>query len=719
MVENHTDCVVIHAVFASPEARRRFVDRIQNEHPPIASIQWIEVHSNTNPGPYSTFSIASSLDNGNCVTQVAPDMAVCPECLNDRLTQEHRKNYPFINCTYCGPRFSIMRDLPYDRPNTTMQPFTMCRHCHREYGQADNRRYHAQPVACNHCGPQYHAVYNGERYTGYDDLLELSARLLSRGEVIAVKGIGGYHLVCDATNEQSAARLREIKARDTKPFAVMFRDLASAENHAHVSEAEAGYLTSRRRPVVLLKQHRPLACAVNPKMHTLGVMLPYMPIHYDWFERIDTPALVMTSGNRHDRPIALDESEANEQFGLCVSLILHHNREIHNRVDDSVMHVCGNLPSLIRRSRGYAPEPFFADASVDGILAFGAEQANTFALGKGDIIVQSQHIGELKNWETFRFYTGAIENLSRLFRFTPNRLVCDLHPGYQSTLEAERRAAAHGLPLTKVQHHHAHAVACMAEHQLYQPVIAIVMDGTGLGSDGHIWGGEFLLCTRRSYRRLSHLEYLPMPGGDKASTEPWRMAVASLHSWNLPLPASLIARVGEKPVAQLRQMIAQKLYTPLTSGAGRLFDAVASLLGLCDVATYQAEAPVLLEQAAAGAASVAPYPFDAKTEVVSLRKMMEALLDDIERGETTEYISARFHTTLAHLFLEKARLLMRQTDTTEVVVSGGCFQNKRLVTELQQLFSAGEIPLHIPSRIPCNDSGISVGQVIIASQENY
>ncbi|MDR2809796.1 MAG: carbamoyltransferase HypF [Tannerellaceae bacterium] len=719
-VENHPDGVTVRAVFASEEALNRFLFRIRNEHPPVASIHSIE-HlplSTSTSHAYDAFTIAPSQGEANEVTQVAPDIAVCPECMNDRMTQPHRLHYPFINCMHCGPRFSILRDLPYDRSQTTMQPFRMCSRCREEYEQVTNRRFHAQPIACHHCGPSYYAVYREINYTDYRDLLLLTSRLLRRGEVIAAKGIGGYHLVCDARNEQAVERLRSIKARDTKPFAVMFRNLDALKDYAVANETEASCLASRRRPIVLLEQRRPLARALNPGMRTLGVMLPYMPIHFDWLDRLDTPALVMTSGNRNDCPIARTEAEAVEQFGGEVALILHHTREIYNRVDDSVLHVCGHLPRLIRRSRGYAPEPFFADASVDGLLAFGAEQANTFALGKGETILQSQHIGDLKNWETFRFYAESLERFGRLFRFQPRRLACDLHPDYLSSREAERWASAYALPLLRVQHHHAHAVACMAEYGLHRPVLAIVMDGTGWGDDGHIWGGEFLLCDRQRYRRLAHLEYLPMPGGDKASVEPWRMAVACLYAWNLPLPDDFTSRIGKERIAAIERMIAGRLCTPLTSSAGRMFDAVASLLGLCDVSTHQAQAPVLLEHAAAGFASALPYPMEeAEGEAVSLRPVVEALLRDKREGRLpVGHLAARFHATLAKILAEKTRQLMLQTGASEVVLSGGCFQNKLLAALLAEIFARQAIPLYIPSRIPCNDGGISVGQLIVASQ---
>jgi hydrogenase maturation protein HypF len=452
-------------------------------------------------------------------------------------------------------------------------------------------------------------------------------------------------------------------------------------------------------------------------MNTVGAMLPYMPVHYDLFSMLDTPALVVTSGNRGDMPVAVSGEEAEEQIGKDVALLVHHNREIHNRVDDSVVQLCGSLPCILRRARGYAPEPLPAGADVDGALAFGAEQVNTFAIGKGDMIIQSQHIGDLKNWETFGFYTGAMERFSKLFRFTPSLLACDLHPDYLSSRHAADMSAALDLPLVKVQHHHAHAVACMTEYGLYRPVVAIVMDGSGLGDDGSVWGGEFMLCDRASYRRLSHLEYLPMPGGDRAALEPWRMAAACLYSWGLPFPESFAARLGEERIGRLCRMMERDVCTPRTSSAGRLFDAVASLLGLCDMSSRQAEAPVLLEQAVVGVE--APYPLDTEAEIVSFRPVVEAILDDMEGKAPAGYISARFHATVAHLIVDKAMSMMEREDAGEVVVSGGCFQNKYLTVMLQEMFASKSIPLYIPSRVPANDSGISVGQLSSAVSQTH
>lgn len=598
-----------------------------------------------------------------------------------------------------------------------MSAFPMCSECRKEYTTVSDRRFHAEPVACNHCGPSYYTLYNRETLTDYPELLALSSRLLGEGEVIAAKGIGGYHLVCDATNEQAVARLREIKQRDGKPFAVMFRNPEQVRQFAWLNEVEEECLLSWRRPIVLLKQRRPLAASVNPGMQTLGCMLPYMPIHEDWFERLDTPVLVMTSGNLSDCPIAITPGEAERQLAGKVPLLLHHNRDIHNRVDDSVLQVCGGQPCLMRRSRGYVPEPFFADMPVEGILAFGAEKVNTFALGKGETILQSQYIGDLKNWETYQFYTESLERFRHLFRFRPSRLVCDLHPDYLSSREAERLSSDLHLPLLHVQHHHAHAAACMLEYGLDEPVIALVLDGTGLGDDGKAWGGEIFLCDRRSYKRLSHLEYVPLPGGDKASTEPWRMAVACLWHYfgeELPFPSGFVQRIGEAKIQMLLKMMEKGINTPYTSSAGRLFDAVASLLGVCDVSTHQAEAPVKLEQLASDEHQ-SRYSVLIEEEVISMRPVLKGILEDLNAGVSAGDLSARFHNTLSWLLLEKAKLYRLQTGVEKVVISGGCFQNKRLTEQLQRMFAKENIPLYVPGRIPCNDGGIAVGQLAIAA----
>ncbi|GHU62673.1 carbamoyltransferase HypF [Bacteroidia bacterium] len=718
-IANRNNGVVIRAEL-SAEQQAVFIRRIQTEHPPVAVIHRMDISEiSENNEIFSGFSILPSYSESDEVTQVAPDIAVCQSCLDDRENQPHRIRYPFINCTHCGPRFSIIRDLPYDRRHTTLSGFEMCPDCRREYSDLSDRRFHAQPVACNHCGPVYYAQYKNKVYTDYRQILELTTRLLNEEKVIAAKGIGGYHLVCDACSDEAVQKLREIKIRDTKPFAVMFKDIQSLHPFVFLNETEEENLLSWRRPIVLLKEKkeaRALSPFLHPGMQTLGCMLPYMPIHYDWFEGVHSPVLVMTSGNLNDRPIIITPEEAEAELGGKVALLLHHNRPIHNRVDDSVVQVIGKQTGLIRRSRGYVPEPFFADISTEGIWAFGAEKTNTFALGKGDTIVQSQYIGDLKNEETFRFYTESMERFRHLFRFTPTQLVCDLHPDYLSTLHAEKMASENGLPLLKVQHHHAHAVACMLEYGLHEPVIAIVWDGTGLGDDGAAWGGEFFLCNRKQYTRLSHPEYVPMPGGDKAAYEPWRMAVAYLHHYQLPIPAELTNRIGEEKIRMITGMIDKKINSPYTSSMGRLFDAFASLSGVCDTATRQAEAAVLLEQCADENCSLR-YPVDVGGNPFSLYPLFQNALADLQKKVPAEIMAAKFHHFLADLIVEKVKQIAKETGVKQALVSGGCFQNKRLCEEIQKLFLYENISLYLPAQIPCNDSGLAAGQLVIAAAQ--
>lgn len=713
-VANGINGIIIHAELTSDQLER-FIGCIRSEHPVVATIRDIRVSElQAHDEEYTDFSIIASHSGSDEITQVAPDIAVCDRCMDDRTVQRHRMQYPFINCTHCGPRFSITKDLPYDRIRTTMSGFGMCPACSKEYADESDRRFHAQPVACNHCGPYYYATFEHKEYRNYQHILALSASLIHAGKIIAAKGTGGYHLICDATNEASIKRLRGIKIRDTKPFAVMFNSLQDIEEYAFVNEKEKEELNSWRRPIVLLEQKKTLASGINNGMHTLGCMLPYMPVHYDWFRLIDCPALVMTSGNPNDRPIIITPEEADERLRYQVDLVIHHNRPIHNRTDDSVVQIYGSHTSLIRRSRGYAPQPFLTDTSVDGLLAFGAEKANTFAIGKGTSIIQSQHIGDLKNAETFDFYTEALERFRRLFRFTPRLLICDLHPDYLSSGHAAKIAGERRLPLLTVQHHHAHATACMLEHCLNEPVIAVIWDGAGLGDDGEVWGGEFFLCDRKDYVRLAHLAYVPMPGGDKVSLEPWRMAVSYYHHYGIPLPPAFAERIGKEKTDQVMTLIDKKINTPYTSSAGRLFDAFASMLGICDVSSRQSEAAVLLEQCADKTCE-SYYPVCTDGRSISLKSMIQETMADVQRGVGTDTIAATFHNSLVHLIVQKSKQLSEQTGITNVVISGGCFQNKWLTEKLQERFRTEKMALYIPGQIPCNDGGISAGQIAIAA----
>ncbi|MDD4515485.1 carbamoyltransferase HypF [Massilibacteroides sp.] len=712
-VSNCVNGVIIQAELTEQQLGL-FIHRIKKECPPVATIHRIDIGEKADrSGCFTDFKIVKSQSGEARITQVAPDIAICEGCLQDRKTQLHRINYPFINCTHCGPRFSIVKNLPYDRDNTTVSVFEMCETCKEEYKNITDRRFHAQPVACNHCGPVYYAILNGEYSDNYEELLNKTVNLIHAGEVIAVKGVGGYHLVCDALNDKAVQKLRAIKYRDSKPFAVMFGDLAALEEYAYCHEKEEEVLTSYRRPIIMLKQRKTLSHGINPGMNTVGAILPYMAIHYDWFERVATPALVMTSGNLSECPIAITPEEAELQFGGKVALLLHHNRAIYNRVDDSIEQLIGLESCIIRRSRGYVPEPFFTDEDMEGILAFRAEKTNVFALGKDNICVLSQYIGDLKNWETFSFYKESMSRFQSLFRFKPKLLVCDMHPDYLSSQHAGTISRENEIPLVQVQHHHAHAAACMLEYNLNEKVIAIVWDGVGLGDDGNVWGGEFFLCDRKTYIRLSHFEYVPMPGGDMASKEPWRMAVSYYLYYGLTLPDSFVKRIGEEKIKQIRSVIDKNLNCPLTSSAGRLFDGLASLLGLCDVATHQAQAAVLLEQSASEEITEI-YPVDCSSPIC-LREMFAHILTDMEKNASIHNIAAKIHNTFADLILRMAKKYCKETGVNKVILSGGCFQNKRLTELLLKLFSKEGISLYIPRRIPCNDGGIAAGQLTIAA----
>ncbi|WP_085537689.1 carbamoyltransferase HypF [Massilibacteroides vaginae] len=712
-VLNCVNGVVIRAELTEP-LLELFIQRIRLECPPVAFIHRVEVNKGiSRTGVFTDFEIAKSIANETHITQVAPDIAICDACLNDRKTQPFRMGYPFINCTNCGPRFSIVKSLPYDREQTTMSVFTMCTTCREEYMDIANRRFHAQPVACTHCGPVYYATYKGKYIADYEQLLAETVHLIDAGEVVAVKGIGGYHLVCDALNEDAVRKLRAIKHRDSKPFAVMFNGMQTLREFVCCNEKEEEELTSYRKPIVLLKQRKKLAEDINPGMHTIGSFLPYMAVHYDWFERVSTPALVMTSGNLSDCPIAISPEEANEQFGGKVALILHHNRAIYNRVDDSIVQVIGSDACMIRRSRGYVPEPLFVDEDMEGILAFGAEKTNAFALGKDHTCILSQYIGDLKNWETYSFYQESMSRFQFLFRFEPKVLVCDLHPDYLSSGYAETIHQEKGIPLMRVQHHHAHAVACMLEYNLHEKVVAVVWDGVGLGEDGNVWGGEFFLCDRSGYSRLSHFEYIPMPGGDLAAKEPWRMVVSCFHHFGLTLPDSFVERIGGEKINQIKTIIDKRLNSPLTSSAGRLFDAFSSLLGLCDVATHQAQAAILLEQSAAeGVTELYPVHCSA---TISIREMLEHIVVDMEKKTGVNEIAVKINNTFADLIFRLAKKQLKETGANKVVLSGGCFQNKRLTELLLDLFSREGISLYIPHRIPCNDGGLAAGQLAVAA----
>ncbi len=728
-VQNANDAVYIHAE-ATQEQVAAFIEAIPRSKPPAAEIY--DLHTEyAEPSGTQEFRIVASSDRSGAVTRVSPDIAVCADCLDDMDTQAHRIAYPLINCTNCGPRFSIIRDLPYDRPNTTMDVFPMCDTCRKEYEDVRDRRFHAQPVACTDCGPVY-SVWEPGRVAGRtpggrcagEAALERTADIINSGGLVALKGTGGYHLVCDAFNENAVHRLRTNKRREGKPFAVMFRDRAAVEAVSAPDEAEIACLSSPARPIVLLSSHIGTAPSVCNGLTSIGAILPSMPFHYLLFEKLRTTAVVLTSGNISDEPIVMSDSDAVERLGPMVDAVVSYNRTVHNRVDDSVMMVVNGSPRPIRRSRGYAPGPIPLFTDVEGILAVGAELKHTFCLGKGQEAILSQHIGDLKNGETLEFFEEAVERFSRLFRFEPQVIACDLHPDYLST----RFALQFGLPVVQVQHHHAHIVACMAEHTLHEQVIGVSFDGTGYGSDETIWGGEFFVADRAEFRRVAHLPAIPLPGGDLVVSEPWRTGLALLHrefgapAFEMDLP--FLRGIPEERRAAVRTSLEKNLYCPVSSSAGRLFDAVAAITGVCSHAQFDAEGPMRLESiAATGRHPAYPFRLDSADSIttpetmldIGLSDMIGALLEDMQSGQDLQLISARFHTTISELIVQTSIHLRSSLGLNSVVLSGGLFQNRYILAQTELLLEQQGFSVYAHKRVPTNDGGISLGQLAAAA----
>lgn len=697
----------------------QFYQAIQSESPPLAYIFSLEntdlpvIHDNI-------FEIRKSRAGEGRSTLISPDVSVCTDCLEEmRDRGDRRYRYPFINCTNCGPRFTIIKDLPYDREMTTMKEFIMCDKCRSEYIDILDRRFHAQPVACNTCGPHYSLHYNGEISNSINSIIDKLSYLLKSGKIIAMKGLGGYHLSCNPFIEESVSKLRDVKNRDGKPFAVMFKDLKEVEKYTNLSHHEKEALSSWRRPIILLKEtlnhSRPIAPGVCVGFNNIGVMLPYMPFHHLLFEKLDLPAIVLTSGNFSDEPIIISDDEALKVFSNKVDAILTYNRKIHNRTDDSVCFVENQKERIIRRSRGYVPNPINLQLNTDGIVAAGAELVNCFCIGKGNQAILSQHIGDLKNLETLEFYTEAMQRLTHLFRMNPELAVCDLHPDYLSTQHIKQL----GIPVVSVQHHHAHIASVMAEFGLDEKVIGIAFDGVGLGTDNKIWGGEFLLCDLADFERPYHYDYIPMPGGDKATEEPWRMALSYLYKYfgedlfDLNIP--FIQNLSNKKPELIIQALKLNLNCPDTSSAGRLFDAVSALTGACYNSTFHAEAPMRLE-AAIDFNIKDSYPFSIEENHISFKDTFYEIIKDIISGKSQNIISTKFHNTIISTIIEISIKLKKSTGIRKVVLSGGSFQNRYLLRNAENQLKKKGFDVYSPLIIPANDGGIALGQLAIAAK---
>ncbi|MBS4056416.1 MAG: carbamoyltransferase HypF [Bacteroidales bacterium] len=712
-VENNNEGVRIMAE-ARHENLTQFIADIRQLAPPASLINSIEVSEKAFDG-YPDFNIRKSSSVSDAVTEVSPDIAVCSDCLSDMRTQAHRIAYPFINCTNCGPRFSIIKALPYDRHLTTMEPFVMCETCKQEYTNILDRRFHAQPVACLHCGPHYTMFRKGLDAPMNNHIVEQLSQYIDQGLIVALKGIGGYHFVCDALNEDAVALLRERKNREGKPMAVMTGSLEKARDYFQVSEQEAGLLLSWRRPIVLLNNRKPLAASVSKGLNSTGLVLPYMPIHFQLFELVKTEVIVLTSGNLSDEPVTISDALALEKLFEVADVVVSYNREIHNRTDDSVAMVINGKDRLIRRSRGWAPSPVNLQLNTEGIFAAGAELVNTFAIGKGSQAILSQHIGDLKNAETLAFYEESYQRFTALFRFQPGLVACDLHPDYLSS----QFARSLGVETLEIQHHHAHIASCMAENGLDEQVIGIAFDGTGYGPDGTIWGGEFLTADLSSFQRSCYFDPVPLPGGDLVTAYPWRTAVSYLHkyigphaNWNT-LP--FLSGIDPEELDLVLQALDRNLNCPLSSGAGRLFDAVAALTGLCTQTKFHAEAPMMLESIMAKGIK-GKYLVEVIENRIVFRKMFYQLIKDIHANVDQAVISAKFHNTIVSIVLTIARKMHTESGCKKVVLSGGSFQNKYLLSVCEQLLSEQGFEVFSQSAVPSNDGGIALGQMAIAAK---
>lgn len=702
-----------------------FLEQLTHRPPPLAQIEHLSWEQRA-VGNDHEFVIEPSDADAVSPVFVSPDIGTCSDCLAELFTPTDRRfGYPFLNCSNCGPRLTIITGAPYDRARTTMASFVMCPACRAEYDDPTNRRFHAQPTCCPECGPSLsvldargHPLADGEPLTHF-------VAALRSGQIGALKGLGGYHLVCDANNAQAVAELRRRKHRDEKPFALMVRDADQAATLCHVGDAERRLLESFARPIVLLRKRTParIAEAVAPRNPWLGVMLPYTPLHHLLLRRVDGTPLVMTSGNRSDEPIAYQDGEALNQLAGIADLFLVHNRPIHVRCDDSVTRIVDGVELPLRRSRGYAPRPIELPVECPRpVLAVGGQLKGTFALGRGKQAFLSHHLGDLDHFEAYKAFERDVVLYQELFDIRPELVVHDLHPDYVTTRYALGRADQEQIPSLSVQHHHAHMAACMAEHGLHGPVIGVTFDGTGYGTDGSIWGGEFLTGDYKSFRRGAHFRMVAMPGGDQAIRQPWRMALAHLADAQAEVPA-LAGRLSPVAIRTVRTMLEKQLNALLTSSVGRLFDAVAALAGVRDCVSYEGQAAMELEWLAAATASDGScYPFDLvhpiagnDALVIDTRPLVESVAADVRQGTPTGHIARRFHTTLVAIIATVCEHIRKASGLSDVVLSGGVFLNALLTQETTTLLERQGFRVYRHRLVPPNDGGLSLGQLAVAA----
>lgn len=701
-----------------------FLKRLPEEIPPLAKITSLVQRQAESQGDKSFQILSSRRSDEAPKALIPPDVAVCEDCLREMNDPRDRRfRYPFINCTNCGPRFTIIRDIPYDRARTSMAVFKMCPACQAEYDDPANRRFHAQPNACWDCGPQVCLLNADGELLDVAQPIRETAKLLEQGNVVAIKGLGGFHLACDAKSESAVDRLRARKRRVEKPFAVMVRRIEDAERLCVVDSVARKQLLSIERPIVLLPRRLEgnVATGVAPRNRFLGVFLPYTPLHHLLFSASKFDALVMTSANLSEEPIAIANEEAVSRLKGIADAFLVHNRDILRRCDDSVVRVALGQPQKLRRSRGFVPVPVAIEQESQPILAVGGELKNTVCVVRGGEAFLSQHVGDLENLESYGFFQEAVEHLQSILEVKPRAIAYDLHPDYFSTKWALEKQ---GFELVGVQHHHAHIASCMAENHLDGKVIGIALDGTGYGTDGAIWGGEVLIADYEGFERPAHLQYFPLPGGAAAIHEPWRIALGLLYrnfANEFPTAAPLFFKdIDSRKQNVVVQMIEREVNSPLTSSCGRLFDAVAALIGIRSIVNYEAQAAIELEMAAHDSTDEGVYPFDLMKQdsgwEIGTRTLFESIVQDIGNQVHPNDISRRFHNGLAAVFAELAEHIRSSSALNRVCLSGGCFQNTLLFESLRGLLRQRDFEVYFHTEVPAGDGGLSLGQALVASR---
>ena len=733
-------------VNGEPEEISNFINTLNSDAPKLARIDSFEYHQ-IPIYPYGSFEILHSKEISNSFQPISPDICICDDCLKELFDPKNRRyRYPFINCTNCGPRLTIIEEIPYDRPYTTMKDFEMCPDCKSEYTDPADRRFHAQPIACPVCGPHVWLEFS-EKIGGTqnqliakdDDAISTVQKMLVNGKIIAIKGLGGFHLACDAANSKAVAELRKRKLRVDKPFALMMADLASVESHCIISDTERDLLESRERPIVILerKENSSITMDITPRQNTLGIMLPYTPLHYLLFspqhekgfikknKLTQIPPLVMTSGNMSEEPIAIDNDEARERLSGLADAFLMHNRPIRTRCDDSVIRTFLGTTFPLRRSRGYAPFPVYLKSKSPQILAVGAELKNAFCLIRDQYAFLSHHIGDMENVETYDSFVDSITHYESLFRIKPIAIAYDLHPNYLASRYAIDRTKSEGLPSFGIQHHHAHITSCMVENSFSsdRSVIGVAFDGTGYGEDGAIWGGEFLLADYQGYERVCHLAYIPLPGGDTAIRKPARIALAYLWSSKIEWDPEFlpVAALCAEERSIIKSQLEFRINTPFSSSMGRLFDAVASITGVQQKVNYEAQAAIEFE-ALADPNENGEYNWiiepngnhNGAQYQINPAPLINEVLDDMHNNISTSIISARFHNSIARMVCKVCNTLRNDNGINDVVLSGGVWQNLTLLQRTHNLLLSDNFKVYIHHQVPTNDGGLALGQAIIA-----